>query len=136
MKTEITLAEVAGKTVEKMGACEPGNINYSRQFIITFTDNTFIVVGVEMDYDSVTVDVQKLDEGEFGRDTLMHFGIVTQEEFDERDRQKAMQRKLDQENADYREFQAYQRLKEQFEGVDELSVYKNLKAKFEGADRH
>jgi len=119
MKTEITLAEVAGKTIEKMG----GDNRYTgfasgEQWVVTFTDGTFITLSFTRYDGDVDLKITELDELEFGRAALLHFGLVTQEEFDERDRQKAIQRELEKQDEEQREFEMFKKLKAKFEGMD------------------
>lgn len=77
MKTEITLEQAVGKTLEgfvKSFTCG--------QMVLTFTDGTFATLGIDRGYGSgdETIVQERLALNDFGDETLIGIGVTTKEE--------------------------------------------------------
>lgn len=111
MYTELqSVVEARGKTVHP----EHG-ITFSSmidQVIIAFTDETFLTLGVEHGYEGDdTVAQQWLLLYDFGRDSIMQSGIITEEEFQQKGDNRRNAELQAREEAERRR---YEQLKEKF----------------------
>ena len=109
MKKKVTLIDAVGKTLD--------GFEFSTtcgQAVLTFTDGTFVTLGIEKAYDRYDDGIEEtdLELDDFGDDKLVGLGVITQLELDERREQK---RKKLADAQEKREREQYERLKHKFE---------------------
>jgi hypothetical protein len=74
VKKEIKLSEAIGKTIEGFGCC-----HCQGQIVITFTDGTFVTLGVEYGYehgDEFIAD-SVIELNHFNNEEIIRLGIAT-----------------------------------------------------------
>lgn len=113
MKTEVTLEQAIGKTLQGIEA------SYTcGQMVLAFTDGTFTALGVSRGHErgDETIDGESLELHHFGDEALIRLGVTTNEELSEirstRDAERAAANRLQQDARDQAEFL---RLKLKFE---------------------
>lgn len=81
MKSQVTLADAVGKTVQAF--CFSGGT--ASQFMIVFSDDTFTVLGADYDqeYNRLFFEQKNLDVLGFGKVALLASGVVSVEEYTE-----------------------------------------------------
>ena len=110
MRTEIKFSESAGRTIEQVRYVE-----YNGQAVVTFTDGTFAVIGIERGHevgDEELCDSELCFSAYSQSGMVIELGIVTQAELDAK--RKAHTEK---QNASIRasELRRFQELKRKFE---------------------
>lgn len=111
MKTEISLESIKGKTIDNMTW---GNDYMSSQVVIVFTDDSFITLCVEHNYDLDDLQIvsEKLDPLTFGDKKLIQSGVVDQDEMIALRQEYEKKRKLQREANERRTFEI---LKQKYE---------------------
>lgn len=84
MKKEIGLSDAIGKTLEGFGFSTTSN-----QSIMTFTDGTFITLGICNGYNVGDEEIEEsvLKLHDFGDNKLIRLGVISQEELDDKRQQ-------------------------------------------------
>ena len=108
MYREIKLEEFIGKTITNYAFSWGGE-----QFVIIFSDNTFITINSIPGYDDgeTSIHIGKIDVLEFGDDVLVECGIIDKEEM-KVIRDKDTEEKIARQNAS--EKQQYERLHKKY----------------------